>query len=120
MIFHDFLTPLAMDFGAECRVSSAECRVQGAQSLVQNAESLSAQNAESPWCTMQSAESLMPTPQCRFSDVECRMQSAAEIRVFPGPPPDSRLGRRGKKLGNCRILEFQNSSEIAISEIFGF
>ena len=87
---------------------------------MQNAESLSAQNAESPWCTMQSAESLMPTPQCRFSDVECRMQSAAEIRVFPGPPPDSRLGRRGKKPGDCGIVGLWDCGEIAISEISGF
>ena len=54
--------------------------MQNAESLsAQNAESLSAQNAKSPWCTVQSTESLMPTAQCRVSDVECRvLQSAAE------------------------------------------
>ena len=87
---------------------------------MQNAESLGAQSAESPWCTVQSAESLMPIAQCRFSDVECRMQSAAEIRVFPGPPPDSRLGRRGKKLGKSGKVGKWESREIAISEISRF
>ena len=99
----DFKGP-PFDFGAvQIAVSpmqSGESLLQSAEPPVQGRES-PVQNAESP---AQSAESLMPTPQCRFSDVECRMQSAAEIRVFPGPPPDSRLGHRGKKLGNSRIL----------------
>ena len=93
---------------------------------MQNAESLSAQNAESPWCTVQSAESLMPTPQCRFSDVERRLQSAAEIRVFFSVLPQILgWGAGGKSSG--KVGKWENgkvgkwgSRENAISEISRF
>ena len=37
-----------------------------------------------------------------------------------GRRPDSRLGRRGKKLGDCGIVGLWDCGEIAISEISGF
>ena len=39
----------------------------------------------------------MPTPQCRFSDVECGVQSAAEIRVFSRSSLRFSAGAPGEK-----------------------
>ena len=103
--------------------------MQNAESLsAQNAESLSAQNAESPWCTVQSAESLMPTPQCRFSDVERRVQSAAENRVFFSVLPQifgwGAGGKNSRKVGKwesgkvakSRFLKFPDFSCFSLFE----
>ena len=43
-----------------------------------------------------------------------------EFSESSGRRPDSRLGRRGKKLGDCGIVGLWDCGEIAISEISGF
>ena len=52
---------------AECRVSSAECRVQSLSCRLQSLLVYRVQTAESPWCTVQNAESVMQTAEFRVS-----------------------------------------------------
>ena len=44
---------------------------------------------------------------------------AAAAQIL-GRRPDSRLGRRGEKLGDCGIVGLWDCGEIAISEVSGF
>ena len=67
----------------------------------------------------------------KFLDFSCfsLFEKMRKIRISKAPPfdfssipgrSDSRLGRRGKKLGDCGIVGLWDCGEIAISEISGF
>ena len=63
---------------AECRMQSAGCSVQSLWCGVESLLVYRVQIAESPWCTGQSAESVMQTAECR--DNLQNMENIMEIR----------------------------------------
>ena len=126
MIFHDFLSPLAMDFAfnegiglkmlvfagrsellsqlgraldAECRMQSLQCRVQSLQ------------------CRLQSLQCRVQSLQCRLQSLQCRVQSA-ECRVSRAPVQSAESPLIREKSGKNYIFGRKSKGGPLKSRIF--